>query len=77
MYSKQFSESKKKSKQGSIIHKHVYRTLNRVYFIYSSKVYMDWDNFLINGMICSNISRFVELSRDEFGIQRVVRDVRR
>ncbi len=77
MYSKQVSESKKKCNQDGIIHKHVYRTVNRVYFIYSSKVNMDWDNFLINGMICSNISRFVELSRDEFGIQRVVRDVRR
>ncbi len=77
MYSKQFSESKKKSNQGSIIHMHVYRSVTKAYFVYSSRENMDWENFLTHGLICPNISRFVELSRDEFGIQRVVRDVRR
>ena len=58
-------------------HLHIYRNQSSVFYIISRNEKMEWEKFLIDGFICQGITRFIELSRDEFGIQRVVKDVRR
>ena len=58
-------------------HLHIYRNQRSVFYIISRNKKMEWSKFLIDGFICQEITRFIELSRDEFGIQRVIKDVRR
>ena len=58
-------------------HLHIYKNQRSVFYIISRNERMDWGKFLIDGFICQGIVRFIELSRDEFGIQRLVKDVRR
>ena len=70
------SVSQKKCSQERIIHMHVHRSTKSVFFLYSTKEKVDWESFL-SGLVCPAIVRYIELSRDEFGIQRVVRDVHR
>ena len=58
-------------------HLHIYRNQRSVFYIISRNEKMEWEKFLTDGFICQGITRFIELSRDEFGIQQVIKDVRR
>jgi hypothetical protein len=77
MYAKTKAGSENPSTYHKKPHLHIYRSQKKVFYIISRKERMDWEKFLIDGFICQGIVRFIELSRDEFGIQRVVQDVRR
>lgn len=59
------------------IHIHIFRSSRSAYFIYSKKSSINWDTFLENGFICASMIRLVEVSRDPYGIERVVRDISR
>jgi len=76
MYAKTNAGSENSSTYGMRTHLHIYRNQKNVFYIISRNERMDWEKFLIDGFICQGIVRFIELSRDEFGIQRLVKDVR-
>ena len=58
-----------------LIHTHVFRNAENIYYITSKDQKLCWNEFLELGIICPGIIRLLEMSRDEFGVERVVRDV--
>lgn len=58
-----------------LIHTHVFRNAETIYYITSKDQNLCWNGFLEYGIICPGIIRLLEMSRDEFGVERVVRDV--
>jgi hypothetical protein len=62
---------------GACIHRHEYKDRTKGFIIYSSSPEIDWLEFLEGGIIPSSFQRFTELSYDEFGVGRVVRDFSR
>lgn len=60
-----------------ITHLHIYATVNPRYLIFSESEAWDWDVFLDHGLHCENLLRFVEIHRDSFGCERVIKDVTR
>ena len=77
MYAKSKATSESTTTATDTAHLHIYRNQISVFYIISRNKKMEWEKFLIDGFICQGITRFIELSRDEFGIQRVIKDVRR
>jgi hypothetical protein len=77
MYAKTTVGSENFSTYNETTHLHIYKNQRSVFYIISQKEKMDWGKFLIDGFICQGITRFIEVSYDEFGIQRIVKDVRR
>lgn len=77
MYAKSKASSESTTTATDTEHLHIYRNQRSVFYIISRNKKMEWEKFLIDGFICQGITRFIELSRDEFGIQRVIKDVRR
>ena len=77
MFAKSKTGSEKTTSATETKHLHIYRNQTSVFYIISRKEKMEWEKFLTDGFICQGITRFIELSRDEFGIQRVIKDVRR
>ena len=62
---------------GACIHRHEYKDRAKGFIIYSSNPEIDWFEFLEGGIVPSSFQRFTELSYDEFGVGRVVRDFSR
>ena len=77
MHAKSKASSEKTTTDTHATHLHIYRNQRSAFYIISRNEKMDWEKFLIDGFVCQGITRFIELSRDEFGIQRVIKDVRR
>ena len=75
MYSKPKTDSVNQIIEDELTHTHVFRSGRRIYYIISKEHKLSWVEFLECGMICPGIIRFMEVSRDEFGIERVIRDV--
>jgi hypothetical protein len=47
------------------------------FLIYSTEDEINWDVFLEEGIISAKFIRYIETRCDEFGIERLVKDVRR
>jgi hypothetical protein len=77
MFAKSKTGSENTTSAPATSHLHIYRNQRSVFYIISLDEKMEWEKFLADGFICQGITRFIELSRDEFGIQRVIKDVRR
>ena len=73
----QIFEAKFPSVEGVSVHLHLFRNMSSSFLIYSREDEIDWDAFLEEGIISSTFIRFIETSRDEYGIERLVKDVRR
>jgi hypothetical protein len=69
----------KKSNQSSIdhnsYHMHVLNTPDCSYYIFSNKDQISWENFLVDGLLDSQVKRVIEVSRDERGEMKIVRDL--
>jgi hypothetical protein len=70
-------EAKLPSVEGVSVHLHLFRNISSSFLIYSREDEIDWDAFLEEGIISSTFIRYIETSRDEYGIERLVKDVRR
>ena len=68
-------EAKLPSVEGVFLH--LFRNMSSSFLIYSTEEEINWDVFLEEGIISAKIIRFIETSRDEYGIDRLVKDVRR
>jgi hypothetical protein len=73
----QIFEAKLPSVEGVSVHLHLFRNMSSSFLIYSREDEIDWDAFLEEGIISSTFIRYIETSRDEYGIERLVKDVRR
>ena len=58
----------------SVMHLHVFKRKDLKYLILSESSDLEWDEFLEQAIINTQVRRFVEISCDEFGIERVIRD---
>ncbi len=54
---------------------HVLNTPDRSYYIFSNKDQISWENFLVDGLLDSQVKRVIEVSRDERGEMKIVRDL--
>jgi hypothetical protein len=55
-------------------HLHLYCTKDGKYLIWSTLESWDWQAFLENGSFYSRIKRLVQISRDEWGREEVIKD---
>jgi len=58
-------------------HIHHYLSNNQKFIIWSKAELWDWKSFLENGCQCAEILRFIEIKRDEFGVETLVKDISR
>ena len=77
MLLKKVFHPKMPSIEGGSVHLHVFRNTGSSFLIYSTEEVINWNEFLDEGMISSKFIRFIETARDEYGIERLVKDVRR
>jgi hypothetical protein len=70
-------EAKLPSVEGVFVHLHLFRNMSSSFLIYSTEEEINWDVFLEEGIISSKFIRFIETRRDEYGIERLFKDVRR
>jgi hypothetical protein len=75
MHLKILKESNQSSIDHNAFHMHVLNTPDRSYYIFSNKDQMSWENFLVDGLLDSQVKRVIELSRDERGAMKIVRDL--
>ena len=75
MYSKPKTDTVNQIIEDELTHTHVFRNTRSIIYIISKEHKLSWEEFLEYGMISPGIIRLVEVSRDEFGIERVIRDV--
>ena len=75
MHLKILKESNQSSIDHNSFHVHVLNTLNRSYYIFSNKDKISWENFLVDGLLDSQVKRVIEVSRDERGEMKIVRDL--
>ena len=58
-------------------HIHHYLSKNQKFIILTKAELWDWKSFLENGSQCADIFRFIEIKRDEFGVETLVKDISR
>jgi hypothetical protein len=75
MHLKILKESNQSSTDHNSFHLHVLNTPDRSYYIFSNKDQMAWENFLVDGLLDSQVKRLIEVSRDEWGATKIVRDL--
>lgn len=63
--------------EGVSVHLHLFCNMSSSFLIYSTEEEINWDDFLEEGIISAKFIRYIETSRDEYGIERLVKDVRR
>ena len=75
MHLKILKESNQLSIDHNSFHVHVLNTPDRSYYIFSSRDQISWENFLVDGLLESQVKRLIEVSRDEQGAMKIVRDL--
>ena len=75
MHLKILKESNQSSIDHNSFHVHVLNTPDRSYYIFSSRDQISWENFLVDGLLESQVKRVIEVSRDEQGAMKIVRDL--
>ena len=63
--------------QGLGTHLHIYATASGRYLILSNSEEWDWTGFLEHGLHSEKLIRYIEIRRDSFGSERVVKDMTR
>jgi len=56
-------------------HIHHYLSKNQKFIIWTKAELWDWKSFLEDGSQCADIFRFIEIKRDEFGVETLVKDI--
>jgi hypothetical protein len=75
MHLKILKESNQSSTDHNSFHLHALNTPDRSYYIFSNNDQMAWENFLVDGLLDSQVKRVIEVSRDEWGATKIVRDL--
>jgi len=57
------------------LHLHVMNTREKSYYLLSVSDQLSWQSFLMDGLLDSQIKRVIEVSRDEQGGTKIIRDM--